>query len=70
MKKIITFVILMFLINFNISSLEASTKIYNRSEDDLQINSRINITEKVKKAALATPKVDASEKIYDFANLF
>jgi len=48
----------------------SSTKTYPRTEDNLQIHSSIKVTNQVKQAALATPKVDASEKVYDFANLF
>lgn len=69
MKKIITIVLLFFLINTNVL-VNASTTTYERTESDLQIHSSIKITERVKKAALATPKVDASEKVYDFADLF
>lgn len=47
----------------------ASTNTYPRTEENLQIRSSISVTNKVKQAALATPKVDASEKVYDFANL-
>lgn len=48
----------------------ASVTTYPRTSNNLQIRSSISVTNKVKKAVLATPKVNASEKIYDFANLF
>lgn len=48
----------------------ASTTTYPRTDSNLQIRSSISVTNKVKRAVLATPKVDASEKVYDFANLF
>ena len=52
------------------NNVNASTNTYPRSESDLQINSRItNITEQKKQAILKTPKVDETEKVYDFANL-
>ena len=40
-----------------------------RTENNLQIWDSITVTPSVKRAALKTPKVDESEKIYDFANL-
>lgn len=68
-KKIYIILLLIIILSFSINSF-ASTTTYTRTEQDLKIHSSITVTEKVKKAVLATPKVDASEKIYDFANLF
>ena len=70
MKKLRIYLILIFMIAivFN-TAVFASTNTYTRTEDDLKINSSIKVTESVKKAVLATPKVDASEKVYDFAGL-
>lgn len=59
----------LFLTCFFFSCSLASTNTFERTEENLQINPRITVTEKVKKAALATPKVDATEKVYDFAQL-
>lgn len=67
LKKYFVLVLMMTVI-FN-TSVFASTNTYTRTENDLKINSSIKVTESVKKAALATPKVDASEKVYDFAGL-
>ncbi len=70
MKKknvILTFALLM-CISFNF--VFASTNTQVRTENNLMIKPSIKVTEKVKKAALSTPKVDETEKIYDFANLF
>lgn len=70
-KKILSTLVMTFLcivIFQNISY--ASTNTTSRTEDNLQIWDSITINSTVKKAALATPKVDESEKIYDFANLF
>lgn len=47
----------------------ASTTTYERSEDNLQISSDIIVNSSNKKAILITPKVNETEKIYDFANL-
>lgn len=68
MKRYIILLMTIIIINFNIYTY-ASTTTYERTEEDLKINSSIKINEKVKQATLATPKVDASEKIYDFADL-
>lgn len=40
-----------------------------RTENNLQIWDSITVTPSVKRAVLKTPKVDETEKIYDFANL-
>lgn len=40
-----------------------------RTENNLQIWNSITVTPSVKRAVLKTPKVDETEKIYDFANL-
>lgn len=47
----------------------ASTNIKTRTEDDYLTPSYIEVTENNKRAILETPAVDASEKIYDFAEL-
>lgn len=67
-KKIL--LILFLIIMLFKKNVFSSTNTYPRSEDNLQIHSSIKVTNSVKKAVLSTPKVDASEKIYDFANLF
>lgn len=59
----------LFLACFFFSCSMASTNTFERTEENLQINPSITVTEKVKRAALATPKVDAAEKVYDFAQL-
>lgn len=48
----------------------ASTTTVPRTEDDLKIKNSIVVNQKVKEAALKTPKVDETEKVYDFADLF
>ncbi len=64
MKKIIIFTLLLLSLN-----VQASTKTYPRTEDDLRINSWITVTEENKWNILQTPSVDENEKIYDFADL-
>ncbi len=69
LKNIIFGVICLCLLFITVN-VYASTKTYERTEDNLQVNSRIKVTSTNKKAILNTPKVDEIEKIYDFANLF
>lgn len=68
-KKVIS---ILFLATFilNITPVYASTKTYERSEYDYLISSDITVTEYNKDNILNTPAVDASEKVYDFADLF
>lgn len=71
MKKklfIIYFLILLFTTCFYSSF--ASTNVQNRTESDLHVKKNITVTPYNKQKILDTPYVDASEKIYDFANLF
>ena len=67
LRKCLNLILIVFIL-FN-TTVFASTNTYPRTENDLKIDSSIIVTESVKKAALATPKVDASEKVYDFADL-
>ena len=53
-----------------ITNVYASTTTYPRTESDLGISSDIEVTDENLPYILNTPKVDASEKVYDFANLF
>lgn len=69
MKKIILGIIFSLCILTN-NIIYGSTKTYERTVENLGISDDIKITQTVIRAALKTPKVDASEKIYDFANLF
>lgn len=69
MKRIINFIFI-FIIIFGVQNIFASTKVYERTEENLGVNKKIFITQKRKEAILSTPKIDSSEKIYDFADLF
>lgn len=69
MKKIIN-LILLFMIILGSQNIFASTKVYERTEENLGVNKNFFITQKRKDAILNTLKVDSSEKIYDFADLF
>lgn len=65
MKKII----LILTILFNLTTINAEVTTIPRTEDDLGVNKEITITESNKDNILRTPRVDASKKIYDFANI-
>lgn len=68
MKKVIFSLIFSLSILMN-SIVYGSVKTYERTVDNLGISDDIEQTRTVINAALKTPKVDASEKIYDFADL-
>jgi len=54
----------------NITNCSASTKTYDRNElENYGVNKKWQITQNNKQAILNTSAVDASEKIYDFANI-
>lgn len=65
MKKII----LILTILFNLTTINAEVTTIPRTEDDLGVNKEITITDSNKDNILRTPRVDASKKIYDFANI-
>lgn len=66
MKKII-YAFILFLLSFNICY--ASTHTYERTEDNLRVNKKWKIDEDNIDNVLKAPSVDASEKVYDFANI-
>lgn len=70
MKNKLIIFSLLFLFTLNITNVSASTNTFPRTESDLQVPSNILITEENKPFILNTPKVDAREKVYDFADLF
>lgn len=69
MKKIykLLFVIGIMLLQLNVY---ASTKTFTREDDNLLVPDYIEVTDTNKNIILNTPAVDASEKIYDFADLY
>lgn len=68
-KILICYFFIIFLSLFIYSSF-ASTNVQNRTSSDLHVGKNITVTSTNKPLILKTPYVDASEKIYDFANLF
>lgn len=69
MKKIKYLLLIIILFSFSITPVFASTNIFTRTEDNLLISSDIAVTSENLDNILSTPAVDASEKIYDFADL-
>ena len=67
MKKVCSLVLSLLIIS---SFSLASTTTYERTLDNLQVSSDIEVTDSNKNAILTTPKVNEEEKIYDFADLF
>ncbi len=68
MKKILWTVFLS--LCFFIPPVYASTNTYERTSEDYRVEEDIVVTEKRIPYIMSTPSVDASEKVYDFANLF
>lgn len=70
MKKIkIILSLLIFCVCLNVNNVFASTRVNTRSEGNYLVPADVIITESNKQAVLATPAIDVSEKIYDFADL-
>jgi uncharacterized protein len=71
MKKKVVTIILFIICIFEFNNISyASTNTEERTRENLKINSSYELTENVINAALNTPKVDETEKVYDFADLF
>lgn len=72
MKKIIKclFGLLFVFSLMDCSLVNAQVKTYERTRDNLGVSDSIVVTEANIVNILATPKVDAKEKVYDFADLF
>lgn len=66
-KKLALFILVFFLLG-NIDVF-ASTKVNIRTESNYYLPSDVRVSESNKQSILSTPAVDASEKIYDFAEL-
>ncbi len=66
--KIIVFAIIFTILLGNIDVF-ASTKTFTRSEDNYLVKDGVVVTESNKWNVLNTPAIDATEKVYDFAEL-
>ncbi len=69
-KRFLTSAILILCCIFNCFNVSASTKTYDRTNDNLRVPDYVTVTEANKSNILLTPAVDSTEKIYDFADLF
>lgn len=69
MRKFKYLLLIVVLFGFGIIPVSASTNTFIRTEDNLLISSDITVTSKNLDNILNTPAVDASEKVYDFADL-
>lgn len=69
MKKFKYLLLIVILIGLCIIPVSASTNTFVRTEDNLLISSDIEVTSQNLDSILNTPAVDASEKVYDFAEL-
>lgn len=71
MKKIFKITLIMLTIfTLNIIPVYASTNTKERTEDNYLVEDWVTVTEDNKNNILTTPAVDATEKVYDFADLF
>lgn len=69
MKKRLFIILILFISLFG-TNVNASTKTFDRTEDNLLVPNYVEVTERNKSNILLTPAVDAKEKIYDFADIF
>ena len=67
MKKLLVIVVCFMA---TIVPVNASTKTFERTEDNLRVDNSINVNNSNIDDILSTPSVNASEKVYDFADLF
>lgn len=70
MKRYITKFIIFLILIMTFSNVSASTKVYERTEDNLRIHESISVNGKNLDKILKTPSIDEKEKVYDFADLF
>lgn len=71
MKKIFKITLVMLTIfTLNIVPVYASANTKERTEDNYLVEDWVTVTESNKNNILTTPAVDATEKVYDFADLF
>ncbi len=70
-KKLWMFLLLIGLVcSFNVRDVYASTNTFERTNENLLVQDYISVNDSNINDILNTPAVDASEKIYDFADLF
>ena len=69
MRKKLKYIVLLLTLVIGISNVNASTITFDRTEDDLGVNKKWVIDENNIDNVYATPRVDASEKVYDYAEI-
>lgn len=69
MKKTNMILILLFTLFLGITNVNAEVYTIERTKDDLGVNKNFEITDDNLNNVLNTPRVDADDKIYDFANI-
>lgn len=69
MRKVCYLLLIVILFSFCIVPVSASTNTFSRTEDNLLVSSDVTVTSQNIDNILNTPAVDASEKVYDFAEL-
>lgn len=69
MKKKFKYIVLFLTLIIGMSNVSASTITKERTENNLGVNKKWTIDESNIDNVYATPRVDASEKIYDYANI-
>lgn len=67
MKK---FLLVLFTFILFITPVYASTNTRERTDDDLKVPNKVDLSIADRSAIMSTPSVDATEKIYDFADLY
>lgn len=68
-KNVIFIIILSFCFLLSVDIYASDVKTYERTETNLRIRESIKVTSSNKNIILKTPSVDASKKVYDFAEL-
>ncbi len=68
MKKILIYLVMLLSV-FSITNVNASTKTFERTEEDLLLPKGIEATNENLSNIMMTPAVDAKEKIYDFGEI-
>ena len=69
MRKNLKYIVLLLTLVIGISNVNASTITFDRTENDLGVNKKWTIDESNIDNVYATPRVDASEKVYDYAEI-
>lgn len=69
MKKICKFFLILLVLFLPVMSVNASTNTYTRTHEDWLVPDGVVVDSSNMNSVLSTPAVDASEKVYDFADL-